>query len=185
MFMSLSMTLFAILVIDNVSFIITRCLQGLFTTASQCIGPSFIHDMYFITPVLANHRFFFHEHTRKIGIWTWAFVISPYLDSFLSAVISNYKPWRTTFWIDFVIVGLALTFATFFDNETIYNRDHLDELLLKPIGFLNYKMQMLTGIYGAKCKGRTTVWQSTKDLFYLLTRPDFLCLCCISVRNCH
>jgi len=58
-------------------------------------------------------RFFFHEHARKIGIWAWAFVISPYLGPFLSAIISNYKPWRTSFWIDFLIVGLALAFVTF------------------------------------------------------------------------
>ena len=125
-------------------------------------------------------RFFFHEHARKIGIWAWAFVISPYLGPFLSAIISNYKPWRTSFWIDFMIVGLALTFVTVLGDETLYDRDNLDEQPVKPTGFLNYKVQMLTGIYGAKCKGRTTVLQSTRDLFYLLTRPYFACLCGMS-----
>jgi len=61
---------------------------------------------------LPRVRFFFHEHARKIGIWAWAFVISPYLGPFLSAIISNYKPWRTDFWIDFLFIGLALTFVT-------------------------------------------------------------------------
>jgi MFS family permease len=46
MFMSLFMTLFATLAPNNVAFIAARCLQGLFTTAPQCIGLSFIHDMY-------------------------------------------------------------------------------------------------------------------------------------------
>lgn len=46
MFMSLFMTLFATLAPNNVAFIIARCLQGMFTTAPQCIGLSFIHDMY-------------------------------------------------------------------------------------------------------------------------------------------
>jgi predicted MFS family arabinose efflux permease len=168
MFMSLCMTLLATLAPNNVVFIVARCLQGLFTTAPQVIGISFIHDM-----------FFFHEHARKIGIWASAFVISPYLGSFLATVISNYLPWRTTFWIDFMIIGLALMVVTFLGDETIYDRDNVDKQPPKPREWLNYRVRILTGIYGYSCKGRTTVWQSTKDLFFLLTRPYFLCLCCM------
>ena len=137
------------------------------------------------SPVFSDFRFFFHEYARKIGIWAWAFIIAPYLGPFLSAIISNYKPWRTSFWIDFMIVGLALSFVTFLGDETMYDRHNLDGQPPKPTGWLNYKIQMLTGVYGTKCKGRTTVWQSMKDLFYLPTRPYFLCLCCISPRSCH
>jgi MFS family permease len=46
MFLSLMATLFAVLAPNNVSFIVARCLQGLFTPAPQCIGLSVIHDMY-------------------------------------------------------------------------------------------------------------------------------------------
>ena len=46
MFMTLFMTLFATLAQNNVAFIAARCLQGLFSTAPQCIGLSFIHDMW-------------------------------------------------------------------------------------------------------------------------------------------
>jgi hypothetical protein len=77
-----------------------------------------------------------------------------------------------------MIVGLAVTFVTLLGEETMYDRDNLDIQPPKPTGYLNYRFQMLTGIYGAKSKGRTTVWQSTQDLFFLLTRPYFLCLCC-------
>jgi len=168
MFLSLWMVLFATLSPNNIVFIVARCLQGLFTTAPQVIGLSFIHDM-----------FFFHEHARKIGVWVCAFVISPYLGPFLATVISNHKPWRTTFWIDFMIIGLALVFVTFLGDETMYDRDSIDEQPPKPKGWLNYRVKILTGVYGYKCKGRTTVWQSTKDLFFLLTRPYFLCLCSI------
>jgi MFS family permease len=125
----------------------------------------------------ADGRFFFHEHARKIGIWVSAFIISPYLGTFLSAIISNYEPWRTTFWICVVIVGLALVFVTFLGDETLYQRNNIDKQPRKPTGYLNYRIQMLTGIYGAKCKGRTTLWKSICDLFYILTRPYFLCLC--------
>jgi len=130
--------------------------------------------------VLTDCRFFFHEHARKIGIWAWAFVISPYLGPFLSAIIANYKPWRTSFWIDFLIVGLALTFVTLLGEETLYDRDNLDEEPVKPTGLVG-RIQMLTGIYGAKWRGRTTVWQSTKDMFYLLTRPYFAFICSTSL----
>lgn len=50
MFMSLCMTLFATLAPNNTSFIVARCLMGLFTTAPQCIGLSLIRDMYFPSP---------------------------------------------------------------------------------------------------------------------------------------
>jgi len=125
-------------------------------------------------------RFFFHEHARKIGIWASAFIISPYLGYFLSSIISTYKSWRTTFWIDFMIIGLALAFVTFFGEETMYNRDSLDEQLPKSTAFLTHKVQLLSGLYGAKCTGRKTVFQSAKELFFLLTRPYLLCLCSIT-----
>jgi len=168
MFLSLWMALFATLAPNNIAFIVARCLQGLFTTAPQVIGLSFIRDM-----------FFFHEHARKIGIWASAFIISPYLGSFLAAIISNYKSWRIAFWIDFTIIGLALILVTFLGDETMYDRDAVDKQPSKPKGWLNYRVKILTGIYGYQCHGRTTVWQSTKDLFFLLTRPYFLCLCSI------
>jgi MFS family permease len=118
-------------------------------------------------------RFFFHEHARKIGIWAWAFVISPYLGPFLSAIIANFESWRTSFWINFLVVGLAVVFVALLTDETMYDRDNCDQQPPKPAGYINYKIQMLSGYYGAKCQGRTTVWQSTKDLAYLLTRPYF------------
>jgi MFS family permease len=166
MFMSLWMTLFAVLAPNWIAFIAARCLQGFFTTAPQAIGLSFIHDM-----------FFFHEHARKIGIWAWAFVISPYLGPFLSAIIANFQPWQTSFWIDFMIIGMALCFVTFLGDETLCDRDNVDKQPAKPTGWLNYRIQILSGVYGYHCKGRTTVWQSTKDLFFLLSRPYFLCIC--------
>ena len=46
-FLGLLMTLFATLAPNTISFIVARCLQGFFTTAPQCIGVSFIHDMYY------------------------------------------------------------------------------------------------------------------------------------------
>ena len=141
---------------------------------------SMICNPFFVCLFLAYVRFFFHEYARKIGIWVGAFIISPYLGAFLSTIISNYNSWRLSFWINFMIVGLAFTLVTILGEETIYDRENLDKQPPKPIGLLNYRVQMLTGIYGAKCKGRTTVWQSIRDLFYLLTRPYFLCLCCIS-----
>ena len=129
------------------------------------------------SPVDINIRFFFHEHARKIGIWAWAFVTSPFLGPFLSAVISNYESWRFAFWIEFTIVGMALTFVTFLGDETLYDRNTIEQQPPKPTGYFKYRVQILSGYYGAKCIGRTTVWKSTKDLFYLMTRPYFLCLC--------
>jgi len=151
--------------------------SGSFHNSTPMYRSQFYSRHVFIVLNVFDNRFFFHEHARKIGIWAWAFVISPYLGPFLSAIISNFKSWRDSFWIDFMIVGLALFFVTFLGDETLYDRDNIDEQPPKPTGYLKYRVQMLTGVYGAKCKGRVTVWQSTKDLFFLLTRPYFACLC--------
>src|SRR5579859_1649940 len=63
MFMSLFMTLFATLAPNNTAFIVARCLQGLFTTPPQCIGLSFIHDMYL--PLLFPPRFPTNRPTER------------------------------------------------------------------------------------------------------------------------
>jgi hypothetical protein len=81
-------------------------------------------------------------------------------------------------WINFLFIGLALTLTVLFGEETMYDRDNLDEQPSKPNGLLTYKLHMLTGVYGVKCKGQTTLWQSAKDLAFLLTRPYFNLLCC-------
>ena len=40
---------------------------------TRSLGLSFIKDM-----------FFFHEHARKIGLWAWLYLLSPYLGKFHS-----------------------------------------------------------------------------------------------------
>jgi hypothetical protein len=46
-----------------------------------------------------------------------------------------------------MIVGLALTFVTLFGEETLYDRDNLDIQPPNPTGYLNFRFQMLTGIW--------------------------------------
>ncbi|KIX09192.1 uncharacterized protein Z518_00271 [Rhinocladiella mackenziei CBS 650.93] len=52
--------------------------QGLFASPPQIIGLSMIHDM-----------FFFHERTRKIGIWGFCFVTGPFLGPVVSSLLNK------------------------------------------------------------------------------------------------
>jgi hypothetical protein len=81
-------------------------------------------------------------------------------------------------WINFLFIGLALTFTVLLGEETMYDRNNIEEQPPRPTGLLNHKLQMLSGYYGVRCKGRTTVWQSVKNLVFLLSRPYFALLCC-------
>jgi MFS family permease len=89
-----------------------RVLMGFFLTALQTIGLSFIQDM-----------FFFHEHARKIGIWSAFYLASPYLGPlFGNFIISGTGAWRPVFWVVFALGCLNLILIVAFIDEPWYNR---------------------------------------------------------------
>lgn len=95
-----------------------RVLQGLTLTAGQTAGLAFIQDM-----------FFFHEHARKIGIWTSVFLTSPY-GGLLPAnfIFAGTGSWRDVYWLVFGISCLNLLLVVMFLDETWYKRDIPQEM---------------------------------------------------------
>ena len=61
------------------SFLAARIINGFFAIAAQAGGLMWIKDM-----------FFFHEHPRKINLWSGAIILSPYLGPFTAAFVMLY-----------------------------------------------------------------------------------------------
>lgn len=66
--------------------------------------------------------FFFHEHPRKINIWSGAIIVSPYLGPLIAAFIINTMPWPNAFWVNTGLTALCLILVVVGVDETIYNR---------------------------------------------------------------
>jgi MFS family permease len=121
---------------------------------------------------MIHDLFFFHERARKINIWAFTFLIGPYLGPFLSGFIVEGLDWRNTFGVLAGFYGLSVIMIILFGDETLYNREGFQ----KPrTPGLKGRIFRLTGIEGVQSTaGRPSVWEVTKDLFSLLTRPYLL-----------
>lgn len=120
------------------------------------------------------------EHARKIGIWIWAVIFSPYLGPFLSSLIAEYSDWRTSVWTLFGLFGLAVVLVVLFADETLYDRKHAKEQPPRPEGFLRDRFESLVGIRGWKATHRPSGWKEFGALWHIMTRPYFLLVLCIS-----
>ncbi|KAJ5171871.1 hypothetical protein N7492_004464 [Penicillium capsulatum] len=93
------------------SFMAARILNGFFSTVAQGGGLMFIKDM-----------FFFHEHARKINIWSGSIVLSPYMGPLLAAFIVDTQIWQWAFGVYAIETGLCLIAIILFVEETYYDR---------------------------------------------------------------
>ena len=66
--------------------------------------------------------FFFHEHPRKINMWSGAIIVSPYIGPLITAFIINKKPWPDAYWVTTGIAALCWLLVIGLADETIYNR---------------------------------------------------------------
>ncbi|KAL8740153.1 MAG: hypothetical protein Q9190_007116 [Brigantiaea leucoxantha] len=88
-----------------------RILNGFFSTVAQGGGLMFVKDI-----------FFFHEHARKINIWSAFFILSPYLGPLLAAFMITTQKWEVPFWIYVLETGLCLIAIIVLLDETYYDR---------------------------------------------------------------
>ncbi|KAL8679024.1 MAG: hypothetical protein Q9186_004652 [Xanthomendoza sp. 1 TL-2023] len=93
------------------SFMTARILNGFFSTVSQGAGLILIKDI-----------FFFHEHARKINIWTGFIIISPYMGPLLTAFMLTRLRWEWPFWILTIMTGLCMLSIGLLMDETYYDR---------------------------------------------------------------
>ncbi|KAK0513985.1 hypothetical protein JMJ35_003707 [Cladonia borealis] len=93
------------------SYLAARILNGFFSTVAQAGGLMFIQDI-----------FFFHEHPRKINIWSSGVIVSPYVGPLFTAFIIYKEPWPNTFWVNTGFSALCWLLVVSLMDETIYNR---------------------------------------------------------------
>ena len=66
--------------------------------------------------------YFFHEHPRKINIWSGAYILSPHLGNLFASFIVYYKKWPDAYWVATGVAALGFLLVLAFMDETIYNR---------------------------------------------------------------
>lgn len=173
------------------TFAAMRCLNAFFSTAPQVTGLYTIVDMF---PV--------HLVNRKITIWTFGYVVSPFVSPWALGYLAARQSWRwsyacssfycafgTSFFpslltcahqSDFAfhslpLFALAVMFMiTFYFEETLYDR-HIRPIPQRPTTGLRYRIETLLGLTGWKMRHyRPTMWQASVDVVNVLWRPQFL-----------
>ncbi|KAJ4298949.1 hypothetical protein N0V90_004192 [Kalmusia sp. IMI 367209] len=115
-----------------------RVLMGFSFCAFQIVGLACIKDM-----------FYFHEHARKIGIWTYGVFLTPYLaPMFSNFIIAGTRGrWRVAFWLVFAVGALDLILIILISDETFYDRTIPQEKQpARPKTFLG-RMSRLVGVW--------------------------------------
>ncbi|KAJ5084129.1 major facilitator superfamily domain-containing protein [Penicillium alfredii] len=111
MLLSLATAIWCTAALGFESFMAARILNGCFSTVAQGGGLMFIKDM-----------FFFHEHTRKINIWSGFVILSPYMGPLFASFITNTQIWQWAFGVYTIQTGLAVIAIMLFVEETYYDR---------------------------------------------------------------
>jgi MFS family permease len=87
-----------------------RALMCFFLAVGETSGLAFIQDV-----------FFFHQHAKKIGIWTAVFLTCPYVGPMFGYfVVAGTNEWRNVFWMTLGLEIFSLALTVFFVDETWY-----------------------------------------------------------------
>jgi len=115
--MGLFFTLGCLLAPNFHTYYAMRALQGLTQGTGSSIGLQLIQDM-----------FFFHEHSRKIGLWYGIFLVSPFAGPmFGNFMVAGLGAWRPLFWLVFAWSACLTAMIVAFADESFYNREIADE----------------------------------------------------------
>ena len=168
------------------SYMASRILNGLFVVAGAGGGLMWIKDVWY-----------FHEHARKINIWSCAIIFSPFLGPQLMAAIlstsTSTSTWRIGMWLNFGIIALGecpcdllivvlegvganmdagLTLTVLFGDETFYPR----HLMPDRIPRRQNRLLRVVGVeqYKQKYTTNTFLEAGSRLLFTALKLPVFL-----------
>ncbi|CEL60851.1 putative MFS-type transporter C1271,10c OS=Schizosaccharomyces pombe (strain 972 / ATCC 24843) GN=SPBC1271.10c PE=1 SV=1 [Rhizoctonia solani AG-1 IB] len=151
-------------------FAAMRCLQSFFATAPQVVGLYFIKDI-----------FFWHQEARKVNIWTFSFVVSPFLGPFLFGFLVERQTWRWAYGIGCIYSGVVLALIVLFLEESsycsMYDRKYFPAPS-PPTKGLRHRFETLVGITGIKMyKYRVPFSTAVCRPFATLLDPRILLAC--------
>ncbi|KAJ7592988.1 MFS general substrate transporter [Mycena floridula] len=137
--------------------------------ASHAITAPQITGLFVVTDL-----FPFHLQARKLNIWTFGFIISPFLSPFAFGFLVARTTWRWAYGIGSIYGAIVVVLIVVFMEETMYDRT------LKPIPEmtgkgLRYRIETLVGITGAKMAKYRISWREAIFApFKLVWRPHLL-----------
>jgi MFS family permease len=92
---------------DLATFTAMRCLTAFFGTCPQVTG------LYVVTDI-----FPFHLQARKLNVWTFGFIISPFLSPFAFGFLVARMSWRWAYGIGSLYSAVVVLLIGFFIEET-------------------------------------------------------------------
>jgi len=145
------------------TFAAMRCLAAFFGTCPQVTG------LYVVTDL-----FPFHLQVRKLNLWTFGFVLSPFLSPFAFGFLVARASWRWAYGIGTIYNAIVLVLIALFMEETMFDRG-LKPVPPRPSSGLKYRINTLIGVTGFQmAKYRTPLWEAIKGPFVVVSRPHLL-----------
>ncbi|GAA5850501.1 hypothetical protein JCM5353_004758 [Sporobolomyces roseus] len=149
---------------DLKTFAAMRILNAFFSTAPQCVGLWTVCDLY---P--------FHLQARKLTLWTFGFIASPFVSPFLLGYLAaRAGSFRDVYWVGVAFVAVVVLLITFLAEETMYDRDVVP-FPKRPTTGLRYRIETLLGITGWKMAEYRCSWgECLTSWLDVLWRPHAL-----------
>ncbi|KAG2152742.1 major facilitator superfamily domain-containing protein [Suillus clintonianus] len=148
---------------DLATFTAMRCLTAFFGTCPQVTG------LYVVTDI-----FPFHLQARKLNIWTFGFIISPFLSPFAFGFLVARMSWRWAYGIGSIYSAIVVLLIGLFMEETMYDR-HLDPHRERILPGIQYRLKTLIGITGYKMARYRSCWSEVVwACLNVVWRPQFI-----------
>lgn len=145
------------------TFTAMRCLTAFFGTCPQVTG------LYIVTDI-----FPFHLQARKLNIWTFGYIISPFLSPFAFGFLVARTSWRWAYGIGSLYGAVVVALIALFMEETMYDR-HLDPNLQQILPGIRYRLETLIGITGYKMTKYRSRWSEIVwACLNVVWRPQFI-----------
>ncbi|KAG1738139.1 major facilitator superfamily domain-containing protein [Suillus paluster] len=148
---------------DLATFTAMRCLTAFFGTCPQVTGLYVVADI-----------FPFHLQARKLNIWTFGFIISPFLSPFAFGFLVARTSWRWAYGIGSLYSAVVVLLIGLFMEETMYDR-HLDPDPQRALPGLQYRFETLIGVTGYKMAKYRSSWPEVVwACLNVIWRPQFI-----------
>ncbi|KAJ6563869.1 MFS general substrate transporter [Mycena capillaripes] len=145
------------------TFTAMRCLAGFFSSAPQVIGLYVVTDMY---P--------FHLQARKLNIWTFGYIVSPFLSPFVFGFLVARTTWRWAYGIGTIYSAIVCLLIIVFGEETMDDRG-LKPIPEPPTTGLRYRVETLLGLTGVKmAKYRDSWYKAITSPLRIVWRPQLI-----------
>ncbi|KAF8591000.1 MFS general substrate transporter [Ramaria rubella] len=121
--------------------------------------------------LVVRDLFPFHLQARKLNLWTYGFILSPFLGPFAFGFLVARDSWRWAYGIGCMYGAIVLALIVLFMEETMYDRG-VHPTAVQPYSGITYRVHTLLGTTGMKlAKYRASIWDAISSPFRVLSRP--------------